>query len=101
LNRSFTARHGSKAAFLLEPTTFWSIPMKRIRLKPSTYLQLRFVLGMLVTAPLWVLLYQLPMFRSWPLWVMAGLPAGGMVAGWIWFRQCMSPDKTSFKPKWW
>lgn len=75
--------------------------MKRFPLKPATRLQLCFVAGMLVASPLWPLAYQLPMFKDWPLWMLIAFPVLTGVAGLIWFRECMSPDKTSFKPKWW
>lgn len=70
-------------------------------LKPSTWLQLQFALGMLLTTPFWLLVYRHPMFRDWPLWVMLGVPFVGYAMALLWFRQCMSPDGTSVKPKWW
>jgi hypothetical protein len=73
----------------------------RTPLSPSIQLQLKFIAGMLVTTPLWLLLYSLPMFRDWPLWVLIGVPACANAMGLVWFRQCMSLDKSSFKPKWW
>lgn len=75
--------------------------MKRIQLKRSTRLQLHFLLGMLAGLPFLLLLYRLPMFRDWPPWILIAFPVMFVVLGLAWFRQCMSPDKTSFKPKWW
>lgn len=75
-------------------------------LKPSTWLQLQAVLGLLLTSPAWLLVYKLlssmqPLIRDLPLWLLLTVPAGAMLACFIWFRQCLSPDGTSFTPKWW
>jgi hypothetical protein len=67
----------------------------------SIWLQWRFFLGTLMVAPLYWLAFQLPIFRDWPLWFKIGMTVGCYVAAFVWFRQCMSPDKQSFKAKWW
>ncbi|WLI90160.1 hypothetical protein Q4S45_03280 [Massilia sp. R2A-15] len=74
--------------------------MKRIVLKPSTKLQLQAALGILLASPAWLLFYELPGVHDWPLWLLIGFPVGSMLACFVWFRQCMAPDGTSFKPRW-
>jgi hypothetical protein len=74
--------------------------LRALHLSTSLKLQLQFVLGMVLASPYLWLIYQLPPFNALPLWLAIAFAAFIAVAGMIWFRQCMSPDKTSFKPKW-
>jgi hypothetical protein len=76
--------------------------MKSFFLKPSTKLQLHALLGIVIAlVPAMMLISMVPPFRDWPLWSLIAVPCGIGGLCMIWFRQCMSPNGTSFKPKWW
>jgi hypothetical protein len=71
------------------------------RLTQSVRLQLHFIAGMLLVSPLVWLGFQLPILRQLPQWFPFVMLGVCYVGGLIWFRQCMSADKQSFKAKWW
>lgn len=45
--------------------------------------------------------FCLPTFDEWPLMAKVVLGAVVPVAHYAWFRQCLSPDKKTFRPRIW
>ena len=64
-------------------------------------LHLIWLVSLLPTAVLVVLVFNMRMFDDHPLWIKIALPALCAVLHYIWWRQCLSPDKKTFTPKWW
>lgn len=76
--------------------------MKPLPLSPSARLQLWGLLGIVIAmVPGMLLLSLVPPFRDWPLWGLIALPSALGVLCMVWFRQCIAPDGSSVKPKWW
>ena len=58
--------------------------------------------GILPLVVLFALCYSLmPMFAPLPLWGKIFFPALCAVLHYRWWRQCLSPDKKTFKPRIW
>lgn len=60
-----------------------------------------FLLGLVPGAVVVTLGFSMPLFDAWPLWPKIALGALCMVLSYAWWRQCLSPDKKAFTPKWW
>ena len=48
-----------------------------------------------------VLFYNLPIFDEWPVWAKFAMPLLCAVLHYLWWRQCLSPDKKTFTPRIW
>lgn len=60
-----------------------------------------FVRSLVPGAALFALAFSMPIFDSVPLWAEIGLGLICVVLFYVWWRGCLSPDKTRFTPKWW
>ena len=45
--------------------------------------------------------YSMPIFDGHPLWLKIALGAFCAVLHYLWWRQCLSPDKKTFTPRIW
>lgn len=60
-----------------------------------------FVLGLVPGMAMFVLGFSMPLFDGVPLWAKISFGVICVVLFYVWWRQCLSPDKTRFTPKWW
>jgi hypothetical protein len=70
-------------------------------LQSEVKLHLFWLTCQLPAAVLAALLFNMRIFDAWPLWAKIALPALCAGLSYFWWRQGLSPDKKTFKPRIW
>jgi type VI protein secretion system component VasF len=70
-------------------------------LKHEIKLHMFFCKAVLPAAVFTALGFSVPVFDAVPLWAKLSFGVLCLVMFYAWWRQCLSPDKKKFTPKWW